>query len=123
MPCLCNTACNCCSKLILSTNIALNSDGLIITIPADTNLVNLENYCLILTQSLPPLSETNQVFITNGTTFYVVQCKLGNYVRADQIQCRKKYHIVYGADPVHFTITDCLPRTGYVGSSETPSAS
>ena len=120
MPC--NTSCTCCEKLLLSQSMTLTSTTLTLNVPTDVSLVNLENYCLVINRCLPVGATTQQILINNGGTKPInLLCKLGNYVRADQLKPRLKYHLVYGADPVHFTVTDCLPRTGYVGTTATSS--
>ena len=115
MPCNCN--CACCSKLLLSTSLTVSGNNLVIGIPSDVPLINLEEYCFIINRCLPTGVTTQQVVLNNGSNQINLLCKLGNYIHADQLKPRKKYHVVYGSNPVHFTITDCVPRTGYVGTN------
>lgn len=113
----CNTNCALCNRIIKTTAVTLTSGEIVLTIPSTITPVNLKEYCLIICQSMPSGASTQQVTISNGTTTYNLLCSKGNYVRADQICTRRKYKIVYGADPVHFTVESCLPRTSYINTS------
>lgn len=108
--------CRCCNRLLKSTSVEITGTApnqvLTITIPTIT-LENLENYCLVIAQSLPSDFGTLPVVILNGTTTIPVMCKKGNTLRADQIRTRCRYSITYGNDPVHIMVNNCVGRTGY----------
>ena len=109
--------CACCSRLLKSTSVTIEGTApnqtLTITVPT-TTLENLENYCLVIAQSLPDGFGTLPVVISNGTTIIPVMCKKGNTLRADQIRTRVRYSITYGNDPVHIMVNNCVGRTGLV---------
>lgn len=120
MPC--NCSCTCCDKLLLTTSLVL-TENLELSIPGDVSLINLENYCLVINRCFPVGTTTQKVVLKTPTKTYPLLCKLGNNIHADQIEPRHKYHVVFGADPIHFTITDCVPRTSYVGATASTSDS
>lgn len=86
---------------------------LAITIPT-TTFRNHECFKLVLCQSIPTDAAVSQVVIVNGTgagiNFLV---RTGNYVRADQLRCRKAYCVVYGTNPQHFSLMECVKRSCY----------
>lgn len=108
--------CRCCDRLIRSTSVVVTGTApnqvLTITIPT-TDFVNLENYCLVIAQSLPTESNVLPVVISNGTDTIPVMCRKGNTIRADQVRTRCRYSITYGNDPVHIMVNNCVGRTGY----------
>lgn len=113
----CQFNCSCCERFIRSTSVAVTGTApnqvLTITIPTQT-LTNLEKFCLVIAQSIPSNAETLPVVILNGTTVIPVRVRTGNNLRADQLRCRRRYPIIYGNDPVHFSLENCVPRTSFV---------
>lgn len=110
--------CNCCNRLIKSTNVAITgtspNEVLTITVPSTVTLENLENYCLIICQSIPTNANSLPIHISNGTFDYITYCKKGNYLRADQIRARKKYCITFGNDPNHILFLNPVCPTSHI---------
>lgn len=101
---------------VKSTAITYNAAGtdtssnLTITIPAAT-LTNGQVFSLILCQSIPTITagDNPQVLINDGTTTYNLYLQMGNYVRANSLNCRRRLLLVYGTDPSHITVlSPCL---------------
>lgn len=112
----CKNYYNCanCQKLIKSTSIELVESCLVITIP-EFEFENLEQYCLVLCQSIPSDATTERVTITDGETSYTtVLTRYGNFVRADMLRTRRRYVIAYGNDTEHISIMCGLCPTAYV---------
>lgn len=112
MACNCNcTECDCCRRFLKSTSVAITGTApnqvVTVTIPS-TQLRNLETYCFVIAQSLPNGSDSLPIVVSNGTDTLTVMCMKGNTVRADQIRTRKRYRVIYGDDPMHLMITNCL---------------
>ena len=103
----CNNRCECCEKRLVSTSIAITgvvpNQVVEITVPTQT-FTNLERRCLIIAQSLPPGSGNLPVVIVSGTQVIPLRVRTGNNLRADQIKCRRKYRIIFGDDPIHFSL-------------------
>lgn len=112
-----NMNCNKCKRNIKSTAVAITGTApnrvLTITIPSTVTLNNLEDYRLVICQTIPSGSGTIPVQIMQGTTAIPFYCRKGNIVRADQLHCRCAYPIVYGNDPVHLSMLNCIPQSGY----------
>lgn len=103
----CNKNCKCCIRKMVSTSVSITGTGtnqvLTITVPAQT-FINLERKCLIIAQTLPSGSNSLPVVIQSGTQVIPVRVKTGNNLRADQIRCRKRYPVIFGNDPLHFSL-------------------
>lgn len=39
--------------------------------------------------------------------------RTGNYLRADQVRCRRCYDLVYGNNPIHASLLFFVPRSCY----------
>lgn len=113
----CQFNCGCCSKLIKSTSVAVTGTApnqvLTITIPTQT-LSNLDEKCLVIAQTIPANADSLPVVILNGATVIPVRVKTGNNLRADQLRCRRRYPLIYGNDPIHFSLEVCVPKTSFV---------
>lgn len=107
-----NRYCYCCDKLIKSTSIELDNSALFITIP-EYDFENLEQYCLVLCQSIPEEATTETVIITDGNNCYPTLAQSGNALRADMLRTRTRYVIVYGNDTEHITFLNKLYATSY----------
>lgn len=103
---------NCDILTIKSTSIAMAGSQLLINIPAVT-LVNHQNFRLILCQPIPTGAGVSQVILQTPTSSIEMRVVTGNYVRADQLKCRRCYDMVYGTDPVHVSMRNCLRRSCY----------
>ena len=97
---------------IKSTSIVISGTQLVINIP-EVTLVNHQEFKLVLCQSIPALAGVSQVILATPTTTIEMRVRTGNYLRADQIKCRRCYDMVYGTDPVHVSMLCCLPRSCY----------
>ena len=110
----CNRRCNCCNRRLISTSIVVTGTApnqvLTITVPTQT-FTNLERRCLIIAQSIPAGASNLPVVIENGTDVIPVRVRTGNNLRADQIRSRRRYQIIYGDDPIHFSLECGVPYT------------
>lgn len=112
----CIFECPTCSHLLKTTNVAITGTApnqvLTLTIPT-TTFENLNQYCLIICQSIPAGAGTLPVEILNGTTSINLLCRKGNTLRADQIRSRRRYKMVYGSDPVHLLVESSVCSTSF----------
>lgn len=111
---------------IKSTSIVMAGSQLLINIPAVT-LTNHQEFKLILCQPIPTTAGVSQVLLQTPTATIEMRLRTGNYVRADQLKCRRCYDMVYGTDPVHASMLCCLKRSCYdiafpTGAATTSSA-
>lgn len=111
---------------IKSTSIVMDGSQLLINIPAVT-LANHQEFKLILCQPIPTTAGVSQVLLQTPTATIEMRLRTGNYVRADQLKCRRCYDMVYGTDPVHASMLCCLKRSCYdiafpTGAATTSSA-
>lgn len=99
--------CNCAYPLTVKTSaVTLTGGNLYFTLPGINlaTLSNLQKLNVIVCQSIPSGAGTAQVFLSDGTTNLPVNVVTGNYLRADQISCRKLYKMIYGNDPAHASL-------------------
>lgn len=118
--------CNCNELIIKSTSIVMSGSQLVINIPAVT-LTNHQKFKLVLCQTIPSTAGVSQVILATPTQTFNMFVVTGNYLRADQIRCRRCFDMVYGNNPVHVSMRRCLPESCYdvafpTGSSTTASA-
>lgn len=104
--------CNCDILTIKSTSIAMAGSQLLINIPAVT-LANHQEFRLILCQPIPIAAGVSQVLLQTPTQTIEMRLRTGNYVRADQIKCRRCYDMVYGNNPVHASMLCLLKKSCY----------
>lgn len=104
--------CNCDILTIKSTSIVMAGSQLLINIPAVT-LTNHQEFRLILCQPIPTTAGVSQVLLQTPTATIEMRLRTGNYVRADQLKCRRCYDMVYGNNPVHASMLCCLKRSCY----------
>lgn len=97
---------------IKSTSIVMAGSQLLINIPAVT-LTNNQEFKLILCQPIPTTAGVSQVILQTPTTSIEMRLRTGNYVRADQLKCRRCYDMVYGNNPVHASMKCLLKRSCY----------
>lgn len=97
---------------VKSTSIVVSGTQLLINIPALT-LTNHQEFKLVLCQQIPAAAAVDQVLLQTPSATIEMRLRTGNYVRADQLRCRKCYPMVYGTDPVHASMLCCLPRSCY----------
>ena len=75
---------------------------------AITKLCNGEQFKLITCLSFPAVTNLVPVFIVLNGTSYPVLDEYGNTLMSDQIRCRRCYKLVFGTNPVHFIVKQCL---------------
>ncbi len=118
----CNIKCKNCDRKLISTSVSIVGTApnqmLTITVPNQT-FTNLERRCLIIAQSLPAGSNNLPVVIQSGTATIPLRVRTGNNLRADQIRCRRRYRIIYGDDPVHFSLECLVPKTCFTSTPTT----
>ena len=110
----CNGKCRNCERRLISTSVEVTGTApnqvLAITVPSQT-FTNLERRCLVIAQSLPAGANNLPVVINSGEDTIPLLVRTGNNLRADQIRCRRRYKIIYGNDPVHFSLECLVPRS------------
>lgn len=102
-------------RTLYSSSITLSGTTLTVTVSGVSfnTLPNLTDFNLVLCQSLPAGSSTAQVVLNDGTTTVNAFNLSGNYLRADQIRCRKCYSMRYGNDPQHVSMRKLLCNTSF----------
>lgn len=73
-----------------------------------TRLCNGEQFKLITCLSFPAVTNLVPVYISINGTSYPVLDEFGNTLMSDQIRCRRCYKIVFGTNPKHFIVRQCL---------------
>lgn len=110
----CNGKCRNCERRLISTSVEVTGTApdqvLAITVPSQT-FTNLERRCLVIAQSLPAGANNLPVVINSGEDTIPLLVRTGNNLRADQIRCRRRYKIIYGNDPVHFSLECLVPKS------------
>lgn len=125
--------CNNCNRTIRATSYAIGSN---FTINTDFSINDLDNgmrFILTLPVDLPAMVTILPVRISikvNGvTTLIPVQDIIGNNLMSDQLRffprirdcrCRNKgiVRIVFGSNPSHFKVLQCLPESSAVEFEE-----
>lgn len=104
---------------LYAKNLAVSGTTLTITVSGINfaTLSNLTRFNLVICTSIPQDAGTSQVVLSDGTTTVNVFNVSGNYLRADQITCRKRYPLVYGNDPQHVSVQRLLCNTSYQATS------
>lgn len=106
-----------CVKTYKTSAVTLTNGQLYLTIPG-IQFNTLPNYtCLnvIICQTIPAGANTAQVFLSDGITNVEARSMSGNYLRADQITCRKCFPFVFGTDPVHASLKTHVCKSAYTG--------
>ncbi|MEG0431040.1 MAG: hypothetical protein RR420_05455 [Anaerovoracaceae bacterium] len=110
----CNKNCQLCPKLLVSTSVVAAGGQLQITIPT-TIFNNQQKACLVIAQTIPAGTTSDQVVIVDGASIIPLVDKCFNFVRADQVRSRKIYKLCIGTTPAHATVTSCnLCPTAFV---------
>lgn len=116
---------NCtCVKTYKTSAVTLTGGNLYLTIPGIqfNTLPNYTELNVIICQSIPAGANTDQVFLSDGITNVEARSLSGNYLRADQITCRKQYRFVFGNDPVHVSLKRPVCRSAYTGTAAATAA-
>lgn len=109
--------CNC-VKTYKTSAVTLTGGNLYLTIPGIqfNTLPNYTNFNVIICQPIPTGANTAQVYLSDGITNVEVRNVSGNYLRADEIGCRKCYEMIFGNDPVHASLKRKVCRSAYTGT-------
>ena len=116
---------NCtCVKTYKTSAVTLTGGELYLTIPGIqfNTLPNYTDFNVIICQSIPAGANTAQVFLSDGITNVEARNLSGNYLRADEITCRKCYEMVFGNDPVHVSLRRKVCRSSYTGAAAAAAA-
>ena len=119
-----------CKKILKSTSYTVgNSFNINITNESITDLENCERFVLILTQNLPAMTTIVPVYLVINGQNYPVQDLIGNNLMSDQLKyfpqsrncCVQQgvARIIFGSNPNHFKVLQCLPQSSAVGFVET----
>ncbi len=84
----------------LTTSVEVDGGKLVLTVN-ELNLANIENltkFNLRICQKIPGDACTKRVFVSDGCTELKLLLTIGNIVRADQINTRTVYPIIFGND-------------------------
>ena len=108
-----------CVKTYKTSAVTLTDGQLYLTIPGIqfNTLPNYTNINVIICQTIPTGAGTSQVFLSDGITNVEARSMSGNYLRADQISCRKCYPFVFGNDPVHVSLRVHVCKGVYTGTT------
>jgi hypothetical protein len=109
--------CNC-VKSYKTSEVTLTGGNLYLTIPG-IQFATLPNYTSLnvyICQSIPAGANTAPVFLSDGTTNVQVYNSSGNYLRADEIACRRGFCMIFGDDPVHATLVCRVKPSAYTGA-------
>ena len=71
-------------------------------------LCNGECFRLITCLPFPAVTTLVPVYIQINGVNYPVMDEFGNTLMSDQIRCRRAYRIVFGTNPEHFIVKQCL---------------
>lgn len=116
---------NCsCVKTYKTSAVTLTGGNLYLTIPGIqfNTLPNYTNFNVVICQSIPTGANTAQVYLSDGITNVEVRNLSGNYLRTDEITCRKCYPMIFGNDPVHASLRVNVCRSSYTGTVTTAAA-
>lgn len=110
-----------CTKTYRTSAVTLTGGDLYLTIPGIqfNTLPNYTNLNVVVCQPIPAGANTAQVFLSDGITNVEVRNLSGNYLRADEITCRKCYPMIFGNDPVHASLRINVCRSSYTGAAAT----
>lgn len=107
----------CCNQInYKSTAIAVADGNMNISVNSTNVPNNLECATLVICQTIPTQATPIPVQITIGATNYPVFTKAGNKLMSDQIRTRRRYFMVFGNNPNHFSVMNCetLCHTSFV---------
>ncbi len=105
---------NHCSRRLItkaSEIMGEGADAKLVFHVSEQGFTNLTRRNLIIAQALPQGSDALPVFIKSGNDLIPVLVKTGNFLRADQLKMRRSYPVIYGNDPVHFSLEHYVPRS------------
>lgn len=110
-----------CGKTIKITSTTETADTITLIASNTPDLYDLEKFKLIICTRIPMDAGTKQVIVQIGAVDINLLGVFGDYIRADQIKCRRCYPVVYGNDPVHLSMLCKVNRSEY--TTPTPGAS
>ena len=117
-----------CNNVITATSYTAGAELTINTSFNTTALSNGERFVLVLPDTIPATTSITTVNITlnvNGTSTTVpIQDIIGNNLMSDQVrficknQCGNRVvRLVYGLNPAHFKVLQCLPSSMQGGTT------
>lgn len=116
---MCYEECEIRNRIIKPVSYTAGGNFIINTNFTDTDAENRKRYELILTVNLPSMTTIVPVFITfNGTNIPMLD-DIGNNLMSDQLHTRKRYRLVYGINPKHLTVLNCLGSSAFYPVEET----
>lgn len=122
--CYPNNNCRICQNIVVSTNVAIVSGNMVITIPAGS-YKNNQRLCILIAQTIPvsatPLPVVIQV--TGSTVNIPFRTICGHNVYSDQLRTRTIYPAYAATDSQTFVYRlkeRCLPCTNYPFSDTIP---
>ena len=102
-------------RVIKSVSVTSSGGNTIVNFGTIANfaLQNLRDYKFIICQQIPTTTTIEPVqFQINGTAYNVLT-NSGNNFMADQLRQGVLYCAVYGNNPSHFLVKNCVPPTSY----------
>lgn len=103
-------------RVIKSVSVTSSGGNTIVDFGTIANfaLQNLKDYKFIICQQIPASTSIQNVqFTINGAT-YTVLTNSGNTFLSDQLRQGVLYCAVYGNNPKHFLIKNCVPPTSFI---------
>lgn len=112
---------SCCVK---TSAVTLTGGNLYLTLSGVqfNTLPNYTDFRVVICQSIPAAAGTAQVYLSDGIVNIPVYNLSGNYLRADEIRCRRAYPMVFGNDPDHASLKIGVCRSSYVPAATVQSA-
>lgn len=103
--------CNCMCP-IKSTSAIIRNGNLRVTFPnTEVPLQNCDTLSFIICQPIPEFTEIGDVYFCINNINIHLQTRFGNFVKTDQIRCRKKYCVGFGEENSTMVMLTCLPKT------------
>ena len=115
-----NRYCYCERRLITQSSEieGKGEDAKLILHVSEQGFTNLTRRSLIIAHALPKGANSLPVFIMSGKELIPILVKTGNFLRADQLKTRRRYPIIFGDDPIHFSLEIYVPRTCHSSTEE-----
>lgn len=109
-----------CNNILKVTGISSTSTDLAILTSGTHTLTNGCMYDLIVCTKVPSMTTVLPVVIQVNGVNYPLLDRIGNTVMSDQIKCRTRYRMFYGATSPHFLTISCLcPTVNYATMAAT----
>lgn len=110
-----------CNNVLKVTSISTTATNLVIGVTGSVGVTNGCMYDLIVCTKMPSMTTVLPVVIQVNGVNYPLLDRIGNTVMSDQIKCRTRYRMFYGATSPHFLTISCLcPTVNYATMASTP---